>query len=67
VLTVIEAHASADNEDNQRSPNGAYPPSEANAVIRKFLALSDADKQAIPRLPKVAVTGAGKRLLLRLL
>jgi CxxC motif-containing protein (DUF1111 family) len=47
LLAAIEAHASVNDEDDQRSPNGAYPPSEANAVVRKFAALSTADKRAI--------------------
>ena len=48
LLAAIEAHASAGDEDNQQhSSNGAYPPSEANSVIRKFSALSAADKQAM--------------------
>ena len=38
LLTAIEAHASS---------GGNYPPSEANAVIQRFNALSVADKQAI--------------------
>ena len=38
LLTAIEAHASS---------GGNYPPSEANAVIQRFNALSVTDKQAI--------------------
>jgi len=50
LLQAIEAHRSAgvkceDGEGNQAS--GCYGPSEANGVMRKFEALSAADKQAI--------------------
>ncbi len=41
LLAAIEAHASMGSEDH------SYPPSEANAVIRKFNALAAGDKQAI--------------------
>jgi CxxC motif-containing protein (DUF1111 family) len=46
LLRAIEGHSSAprQNEDNQGND---YPDSEANGVIRKFDALSPADKQAI--------------------
>jgi CxxC motif-containing protein (DUF1111 family) len=46
LLTAILAHASG-NQDEDGSDNNRYPPSEANAVIQKFNALSAADKQAI--------------------
>jgi CxxC motif-containing protein (DUF1111 family) len=47
LLQAIRAHASgSDNEDSDSQGRG-YPPSEANAVIRKFNALSPSDKQAI--------------------
>jgi CxxC motif-containing protein (DUF1111 family) len=35
------------NQNQGNQGNGGYPPSEANAVIRKFMALSVADQQAI--------------------
>ncbi len=50
LLTAIEAHRSAgmDCEDgNGKGTTGCYGPSEANGVIRRFEALSAADKQAI--------------------
>ena len=53
LLAAILAHASSGNQNNQGNQNqgnqgnGGYPPSEANAVIRKFMALSVADQQAI--------------------
>jgi CxxC motif-containing protein (DUF1111 family) len=53
LLAAITAHASGDDE-NQQGNGGAkdfggraYPPSEANAVIRRFNSLSVADRQAI--------------------
>jgi CxxC motif-containing protein (DUF1111 family) len=46
LLTAILAHASG-NQDEDGNDNNRYPPSEANAVIQKFNALSAADKQAI--------------------
>ena len=51
LLAAIKAHASigrrmADFPNSDNRGNG-YPPSEATAVIRKFNALSAADKQAI--------------------
>ena len=45
LLAAIAAHASG-GEDEQED-RGSYPPSEANAVIRKFNALPAVDKQAI--------------------
>ena len=45
LLAAIEAHAAS--EDDGRSNDAPYPPSEATAVIRKFDALSVRDKQAI--------------------
>jgi mono/diheme cytochrome c family protein len=50
LLAAIQAHASSRGEDDQGdggSGHGAYPASEASAVIRKFNALSTTDKQAI--------------------
>jgi di-heme oxidoreductase (putative peroxidase) len=52
LLTAIKAHASGDVDDRDvGSRDGkhddTYPPSEADAVIRKFNALSAVDKQAI--------------------
>lgn len=53
LLVAIRAHATSDGDDqggdgSQGSHGGnTYGPSEANAVIRKFDALSAADKQAI--------------------
>jgi CxxC motif-containing protein (DUF1111 family) len=44
LLAAIQAHAST--QDDQGS-GGGYPLSEANAVSRKFTALSTVDKQAI--------------------
>jgi hypothetical protein len=44
LLAAILAHSSDNAEDNH---GAAYPPSEANAVIRKFNSLSPVDKQAI--------------------
>jgi hypothetical protein len=51
LLAAIGAHADMGGGDDrgfgsERGDNG-YPPSEANAVIRKFNALSVSDKQAI--------------------
>jgi CxxC motif-containing protein (DUF1111 family) len=53
LLTAIKAHSSDGLDDLDNSgPHGGnhditYAPSEANAVIRKFNALSAIDKQAI--------------------
>lgn len=49
LMDAIKAHASLGSDDNERSDDrdNRYPPSEAAAVIRKFNALSAADKQAI--------------------
>jgi len=51
LLAAISAHADADGEDGGRPPDAGnrknYPPSEANAVVRKFYALPVTDKQAI--------------------
>jgi CxxC motif-containing protein (DUF1111 family) len=53
LLAAILAHASGGDgkEDSvfqgPRSHGSSYPPSEANAVIQKFNALSSTDKQAI--------------------
>ena len=51
LLAAILAHASSGNQNNQGSQNnqgnGGYPPSEANAVIQKFSAMSATDQQAI--------------------
>jgi CxxC motif-containing protein (DUF1111 family) len=51
LLEAIEAHASPvsgdGDSDGQGRTGNNYPPSEANAVIRKFKALPAADKQAI--------------------
>jgi CxxC motif-containing protein (DUF1111 family) len=44
LLAAIQAHASTGDDDEH---DNSYPPSEANAVIRKFNALPAADKQAI--------------------
>jgi CxxC motif-containing protein (DUF1111 family) len=44
LLVAIASHASAGGEDTRGSQ---YPPSEANAVIRRFDALPPADKQAV--------------------
>jgi CxxC motif-containing protein (DUF1111 family) len=44
LLAAIQAHASDD--ENNKHGNG-YPPSEANAVIQRFTALSAVDQQAI--------------------
>jgi hypothetical protein len=46
-LQAIRAHASGSDNEDSDSQGRAYPPSEANAVIRKFNALSPSDKQAI--------------------
>ena len=45
LLTAIRDHASGLGENDQSGNN--YPPSEAREVIRRFNALSSADKQAI--------------------
>jgi Di-haem oxidoreductase, putative peroxidase len=45
LLTAIAAHASNGRDNGDRG--NSYPPSEANAVIRKFNDLSPLDKQAI--------------------
>jgi len=50
LLVAIKAHASdhGDQDHNARPLDGNhYPPSEANAVIRKFNALQPADQQAV--------------------
>jgi hypothetical protein len=53
LLTAIKAHANGGADDSDvggsedGKPNNNYPPSEANAVIRKFNGLSAIDKQAI--------------------
>jgi len=48
LLEAIEAHASVGGECEDEDRRGAcYGPSEANAVIAKFNALSKADRQAI--------------------
>jgi CxxC motif-containing protein (DUF1111 family) len=47
LLVAIQAHASFGDHDDHSGDKGGYPPSEATAVIRKFNALSIADKQAI--------------------
>jgi CxxC motif-containing protein (DUF1111 family) len=54
LLAAIEAHASPGARGEQdggdqgfENRGGGYPPSEANAVIRKFNALPPTDKQAI--------------------
>jgi CxxC motif-containing protein (DUF1111 family) len=46
LLAAIQAHASARDEDGHGNGD-KYPPSEANAVIQKFNALSATDKQAM--------------------
>jgi CxxC motif-containing protein (DUF1111 family) len=46
LLAAIQAHASARDEDDQGNGD-KYPPSEANAVVQKFNALSATDKQAM--------------------
>jgi CxxC motif-containing protein (DUF1111 family) len=52
LLAAIAAHASDNNDPDEHGrgsnrPAENYPPSEANAVIRKFDALPATDKQAI--------------------
>jgi CxxC motif-containing protein (DUF1111 family) len=48
LLVAIRAHASGDDGDqNSQGGNSGYPPSEANGVLRRFQALSAADKQSI--------------------
>jgi CxxC motif-containing protein (DUF1111 family) len=47
LLVAIRAHASNDEDDDSGNRGKSYPPSEANAVIRKFNALPAAEKQAI--------------------
>lgn len=48
LLVAIRAHASGDDGDqNSQGGNSGYPPSEANGVLRRFEALSSADKQSI--------------------
>jgi hypothetical protein len=54
LLAAIQAHASKHREDGQGDggegsgeDGNHYPPSEANAVIHKFNALSSSDQQAI--------------------
>jgi CxxC motif-containing protein (DUF1111 family) len=47
LLEAIEAHASLDSECGDDRRDGCYGPSEANAVIARFNALSKADRQAI--------------------
>ena len=44
MLQAVLAHASSGGGDDEY---GGYPPSEANAVIAKFKALSNSDQQAI--------------------
>jgi CxxC motif-containing protein (DUF1111 family) len=49
LLAAIQAHASGHGEDGRENGDDGnhYPPSEANAVVQKFNALSAADKQAM--------------------
>jgi CxxC motif-containing protein (DUF1111 family) len=50
LLAAIKAHASGQGDDQQGdngSDHGNYPPSEAKAVIRRFNTLSPTDKQAL--------------------
>jgi hypothetical protein len=47
LLDAIQAHASSAAPADPSRGDPAYPPSEANAVIDRFNALSDKDKQAI--------------------
>jgi CxxC motif-containing protein (DUF1111 family) len=48
LLEAIKAHASpADDDHGSSKHEDTYPPSEANAVIKKFNALSATDKQAM--------------------
>jgi CxxC motif-containing protein (DUF1111 family) len=47
LLEAIQAHFSPANECAGESDTGCYGPSEANAVIVRFNALSGADQQAI--------------------
>jgi len=49
ILQAVLAHASGggENDNEQGDGGGGYPPSEANAVIAKFKALSANDRQAI--------------------
>jgi len=47
LLEAIEAHASAANDCDDDRHGGCYGPSEANAVIARFNALSKSDRQAI--------------------
>jgi CxxC motif-containing protein (DUF1111 family) len=48
LLVAIRAHASGDDGDqNSQGGNSGYPPSEANGALRRFEALSAADKQSI--------------------
>jgi len=49
LLVAIGAHTSgkADNDASEGNHGNHYPTSEADAVIRKFNALSAGDKQAI--------------------
>jgi CxxC motif-containing protein (DUF1111 family) len=49
LLEAIQAHASLNGEDEDRSDDHSkgYQASEATAVIRKFNTLSATDKQAI--------------------
>jgi CxxC motif-containing protein (DUF1111 family) len=47
LLQAILAHASGSGNEDSDNQGRRYPPSEANAVIRKFNTLSPSDKQAI--------------------
>jgi CxxC motif-containing protein (DUF1111 family) len=49
LLAAIQAHASVRGEEGRENGDDGnhYPPSEANAVVQKFNALSAADKQAM--------------------
>jgi CxxC motif-containing protein (DUF1111 family) len=46
LLEAIQEHASGNGENDQGN-GSAYPPSEANSVIRRFNALTSSDQQAI--------------------
>ena len=47
LLKAIEAHHSHGSDCDDSSKAACYGPSEANTVINRFHALSQADKQAI--------------------
>jgi CxxC motif-containing protein (DUF1111 family) len=47
LLAAIQAHASSKDDNGDDQDGAKYPPSEADGVIKKFNALSVADKQAM--------------------